>query len=346
MATEHRVQLVNGRFFNAPAGTPLLDAAQAAGLNLEHSCRTGRCGSCKTQASQGRAVPVQAGMLSEAERAQGWLLTCTDAAASDLHLACDDVPMLAPARVLPARIDHIEPMTPDLLHVRLRLPPGSALGWRAGQYVNIVGPGAVRRSYSLASAAQGDDRLDFFISRVDGGEMSAYWFSAARQNDLLRIDGPRGSFSLRDFEGRDLKFLATGSGIAPIKAMLEELARGPLEQRPTSVELFWGARHARDLFWKPDFPGLGLRYVPVVSRPAAGWPVHRGHVQDVLLREEPDLSNAQVYACGSPAMIDSARQRLAAAGLAPRRFLADAFTPSSPLPQTLPRSTEEEKAHA
>ncbi len=346
MAHEHRVQLVNGKFFSAPAGTPLLDAAQAAGLNLEHSCRTGRCGSCRTQATQGRAMPVQPGMLSEAERAQGWVLTCTDAAASDLQLGCGDVPAMAPARVLPARIDHLEPMTPNLLHVRLRLPPGSALDWRAGQYVNIVGPGAVRRSYSVANRARGDDRLDFFISRVDGGEMSAYWFSAARVNDLLRIDGPRGSFSLRDVAGRDLKFLATGSGLAPIKAMLEELAQSPLSQRPSSIELFWGARHARDLFWQPAFAGLPVRYVPVVSGPAAGWPVHRGHVQDVLLREQPDLAKAQVYACGSPAMIDSARTRLVAAGLAPGQFLADAFTPSNPLPTAQPQRHEEERAHA
>lgn len=342
-ATEHRVRLVGGKFFNAPAGTPLLDAAQAAGLNLEHSCRTGRCGSCRTQASQGHAVALQVGMLSDGERAQGWVLTCTDAAASDLQLTCDDVPILAPPRVLPARIDHLERLTPGLLHVRLRLPPGSALAWRAGQYVNIVGPGALRRSYSLASVARGDDRLDFFISRCDGGEMSAYWFSTARLNDLLRIDGPRGSFSLREFAGHDLKFLATGSGIAPIKAMLEELAESPVDQRPKSIELFWGTRDAADLFWQPGLEGLPLRYVPVVSRPTHAWHGQRGHVQDVLLRDQPDLGNAQVYACGAPAMIDSARTRLMAAGLAPRQFLADAFTASDPLPQT--REAKKE-AHA
>jgi len=336
--TEHHVRLINGKFFSAPAGIPLLDAAQAAGMNLEHSCRTGRCGSCKTQATQGSVRPLQSGVLTEGERAQGWVLTCTDAASSDLQLHCGDVPLLAPSLVLPARIDQLERLTPALLHVRLRLPPGSALAWRGGQHVNIIGPGGLRRSYSLASVSRGDDRIDFFISRCEGGEMSSYWFSAAKINDLLRIDGPRGSFSMHDFAGRDLKFLATGSGIAPIKAMLEELAIGPLEQRPRSVELFWGARYASDLFWQPAFPGLALRYVPVVSRPASGGWVYFGHVQDVLLREQPDLSNAQVYACGSPAMIGSARTRLADAGLEPRRFLADAFTASHPLPQAHPEA--------
>lgn len=123
--------------------------------------------------------------------------------------------------------------------------------------------------------------------------------------------------------------LATGTGIAPVKALLETLAAGPADALPRAVRLLWGGRTPADLFWSPAFPTLPLHYTPVLSRADAGWSGARGHVQHVLLAASPDLAITDVYACGSPQMIANARTALVAAGLASRRFFSDAFVSST-----------------
>lgn len=334
--SEFVVRLANGKHFSAGPRSTLLDAAQAAGLQLEHGCRNGRCGSCKTRVLQGRTQRIAADhCLSAQERDAGWVLSCADAAAEPLLLDCEDLAALAgiSARTLPARISQLQLLSADVLRVVLRLPPASPLRYLAGQYVNIIGPGGLRRSYSMANAPQADGCLEFFIRRVAGGAMSDYWFQRAAPGDLLRIDGPRGSFYLRPPAGRDLLLLATGTGIAPIKALLETLTAtvaADAAAAPRSIQLLWGGRQAVDLFWQPVFAGLPLVYTPVLSRAGSDWRGARGHVPQVLLQGRPDLAQAEVYACGSSAMLASAEQALLAAGLRARRFHADAFVSSAP----------------
>ena len=316
--------------FSASADRTLLDCALDAGLHLEHSCRTGRCGSCKTKLISGAVKKIGADTwLSEQDRAEGWILTCTDAATTDCQLEAEDLPRLAGIRTLtqPSRIDSIERLAPDVVHVTLRLPPTVALRFLPGQYVNVIVPGGLRRAYSLANAPRVDNKLELMIRELEGGAMSAYWFGAAQAKDLLRIEGPRGSFFLRETAGADLIFFAPGTGIAPIRAFLTELEALPAEAQPRSITLLWGGRHPADLFWQPpQMPGL--RYIPVLSRADETWTGARGHVQDVLLAGNPDLALARVYACGSQAMIVSAGTALASAGLPANSFYSDAFVAS------------------
>ena len=325
---EHTIRLVNGKQFAAKPDVTLLDAALAAGLTLEHGCRTGRCGSCQTQVTAGQTERIRPdSFLSSSQRQNGWILTCADAARSDGAISAEDLSALQGIKLqtLPARIDQISRLAPDVCSVVLRLPPHAQLKFLAGQYVNIIGQGGLRRSYSMANAPQADGKLEFFIRRVDAGLMSAYWFGAARAGDLLRIDGPHGTFFMRDVAGLDVMLLATGTGIAPIKAMLADLAGRPGAQQPRSLRLLWGGRLPVDLFCAPDASLPGLQYTPVLSRAGASWAGARGHVQDVLLGRAPRLATAQVYACGAPAMLAAAQDRLVAAGLPARGFYADAF---------------------
>lgn len=325
---EHTIRLVNGKHFAAKPDVTLLDAALAAGLTLEHSCRTGRCGSCKTHVTAGQTERIRPdSYLSSSQRQDGWILTCADAARSDGALSAEDLGALhgISAKTWPARIDQIDLLAPDVCRVVLRLPPNAGLKFLAGQYANIIGQDGLRRSYSMANAPQADGKLTFFVRRVDAGLMSRYWFDDARTDDLLRIDGPHGTFFLRDVAGQDVILLATGTGIAPIKAMLADLAGRPAAQQPRTLQLLWGGRVPVDLFWAPDAAAPGLRYTPVLSRADAAWAGARGHVQDVLLRQAPQLYTAQVYACGSPAMLVAAQHTLLAAGLPARAFYADAF---------------------
>lgn len=327
---EFVVTLANGKRFGAAAGVAMLDAALAAGLPLEHGCRNGQCGSCRVKVLEGRTTRVGADTaLTADEHAEGWVLSCAEGAACDVALDTEDLSALQgiSARTLPARISVLQPMAEDVVRVVLRLPPTAGLRFLPGQYVNVVGPNGLRRAYSIANAPAADGLLEFFIRRVPGGAFSEYWFTRAAINDLLRIDGPRGSFYARDVAGRDLVLLATGTGIAPLKALLEGLVQA--EVLPRSIHLLWGGRTPADLFWTPDFPTLPLRYTPVLSRAGAAWAGSRGHVQDVLLAEAGSLAATDVYACGSPEMIASARPALVAAGLAPRRFFSDAFVSST-----------------
>jgi CDP-4-dehydro-6-deoxyglucose reductase len=236
---------------------------------------------------------------------------------------------LTPPRLLPCRIQQLERVADDVVRVWLRLPPGQTLGHRAGQYVDLIGPGGVRRSYSVANAPTPDGLLEFHIRAVDGGQFSAYWFGSARVNDLLRLRGPVGTFVLRDVAGLDLICLATGTGIAPIKAQLEELADRPTDAQPRSIAVYWGARLPSDFYWTPNTWPAAARFVPVLSRADASWDGARGHVQQVALRDAVDVTHTVVHACGSDAMVRSARAACAQAGLMPQRFHADPFVSSS-----------------
>jgi len=331
-----QISLANGRHCSAEPGTTVLDAALAQGLVLEHSCRTGRCGSCKVRVVHGSTRPLRdPASLTDDEARKGWILTCTNEATSDLSLDVEDLGALAgiETRVTPARIDMLEPMADDVVRVVLRLPPRSPFRFLAGQYLDVTSPAGAKRSYSVASAATTPERVELQIRRVDGGVLSAYWFEQAKVNDLLRFNGPRGTFYLRPVAGQDVIFLATGTGIAPIRSMLMQLAALPEAERPRSVSLYWGGRHREDHYADPAPLLPGLRYVPVLSRGDTHWHGARGHVQDVLLHEiahgqAPALADAVVYACGSEAMIHGARGLLANAGLPARRFHYDAFVSS------------------
>ncbi len=331
------VTLSNGTRFDAERGVSMLDAALAKGVVLEHSCRTGRCGSCKAKVVHGATSPLRAAQsLSDDELARGWVLTCTTEATSDVQLDIEDLGALVgiETRVTPARIDAIERLADDVVRVNLRLPPRSPFKFLAGQYLDVSSPAGVKRSYSIASSSATPDKVELQIRRVDGGALSAYWFEQAKPNDLLRFNGPRGTFFLRPVAGLDVVFLATGTGIAPIMSMLEQLAAAAVDEQPRSVTLYWGGRHREDHYADPSALLEGLRYVPVMSRGDIDWHGARGHVQDVLLNDiahgrAPTLAHAVVYACGSEAMIHGARNLLADAGLPSKRFYFDAFVSSN-----------------
>ncbi|KAF1045175.1 FAD-binding oxidoreductase [Xylophilus sp.] len=309
-------------------------AARSAGVVLQHSCRTGRCGACKCRVIQGQTQRLGSDeSLSVAEKVQGWILTCTFAAAdSELQLDTEDVSILAnyPARTTPCRIDGLELLAPDVMRVTLRFPPNGAPLYLAGQYADVIGPGGIRRSYSIANAPDASGKVELHVRRVPGGALSRYWFEQARAGDLLRLDGPKGSFYLRDVAGLDLVFMATGTGYAPVQAMLAALTARELSEQPRSITLYWGGRTPADLYRRPSAPaGAAFRFVPVLSRADNSWSGARGYVQHALLADRQTFDSSAVYACGSMTMIADASTVLEGAGLPNRRFFSDAFVSSS-----------------
>ena len=329
------ISTLSGLAFEQAPGQSILDAAMSRGMVMPHSCRTGRCSSCKARVVSGKSIPLVDELgLSSTEQKEGWVLTCARTAQTDLLLEVDDLgsTVLPPVHTVPCRIDALERLAPDVMQVRLRLPPTAAFSWLAGQYIDVIGPGGLRRSYSVANAHQGARNLELHIRAVETGAMSRYWFSQAKVNDLLRLNGPMGTFFLRECSNLDLVFLATGTGIAPIKAMLEDLVYQNQLDKPRSVTVYWGARTEPDLYNAMLPKAHVIRFVPVLSRPTQPWLGARGHVQQAYMADSPQLRDAVVYACGSDAMIQSAKQALLQAGLPSKRFYADAFVSSGVTP--------------
>jgi CDP-4-dehydro-6-deoxyglucose reductase len=151
-----------------------------------------------------------------------------------------------------------------------------------------------------------------------------------KEKEIQRIDGPQGSFYLREDSDKPLVFLASGTGFAPLKAILEHMQHKAIT-RP--VRLYWGGRRPADLYlndWVQAQLALmpHLQFIPVISDalPEDAWTGRTGFVHLAVLQDTPDLSGYQVYACGAPIVVDSARAAYTAAGLPADEFYADSFT--------------------
>lgn len=320
-----------GKSFGALNGQSLWSAAANSGLTIPYSCRNGRCSTCKCKVISGESEALHPEIgLTLKEKAEGWILSCVRSACSDLELQVEDFGeyVLPKTVTVPCRIQSIDYLASDVMRVVLRLPPATEFDFIPGQYVDVIGPAAVRRSYSLANSNALDKKLELHIRALDGGLMSQYWFDQAKVNDLLRLNGPLGTFFLRQTKDLDVVFLATGTGFAPVKSMLESIALLGIDQLPRSVTVIWGGRLQKDLYFDLSSITVSHRYVPVLSRAGADWAGARGYVQQVLLSLKLDLSNVVVYACGSDNMIQSSKLSLAEAGLPSKRFYFDAFVPS------------------
>lgn len=321
------VKIASGDSFLLSPDESILSAAKKAGITLPYSCNTGRCSSCKCRVVSGVTHvlhPEQS--LTEQESLEGWILTCVRSAISDIELDVESLlsSTFPEPKTMPCRVDMITMVAPDILQVQLRFPPSINFYFVPGQYVDVIGPNGVRRSYSFASSDFSTRQVELHIRNVDGGVMSDYWFKKAKVGDLLRIHGPLGTFSLRDSHDVDLLFLATGTGIAPVKSMVDAVLSN-VEWSPRSITVLWGNRDQRDFYMdmnrSPDF----YKYVPVLSQPNDSWGGGIGYVQEVAIRTFQDLQNVCVYACGSPSMINDAKHQLIESGLAAKRFFSDAF---------------------
>ena len=325
------VKLRNDALFAALDNQSILESARKAGTVLEHSCRIGRCGVCKAKVISGETDVIQAeeSLVAEDE-ANGFILTCCRAAKTDLQLDIEDLGELGSiqTKTLPCRIDNLQLLSDDILEVVLRTPPASRLEYLPGQYVDMIGKDGLRRSYSVANAGREDGKITLQIRKVKQGEMSQYWFEEAKPNDLLRMEGPLGTFCLRKSRASQLILLATGTGIAPLKAILEQLSTTPTANTYSHIYLYWGGRTLQDIYWRPVFESLPLTFAPVLSR-SPEWNGRKGYIQQAVLEDEHDLRDAVVYACGSETMIQSAYEQLVAAGLNSKHFYSDAFVSSS-----------------
>lgn len=335
----------SGRSFQVEPGETILAAAIRQGVGLPYGCQNGACGSCKCEKISGSVTlgPHQDKALSAAEQAAGHVLTCCGHADSDVVLMSRQVTAegALPIKKMPARVAQLERLSHDVMRLRLQMPANNTMHYHPGQYLEIVLRDGTRRSYSMATAPhllmeEGAPMLDLHLRHMPGGVFTDQVFGSMKEKDMLRIEGPYGSFYLREDSDKPIVLLASGTGFAPIKAILEHM-RFVGSTRPTV--LYWGARRPRDLYLQdwlaPQLAAMPqLRWVPVVSEAQAEdhWQGRSGFVHQAVLQDLPDLSGHQVYACGTPAMVEAARRDFSAqAGLPEHEFYADAFTSEADL---------------
>jgi CDP-4-dehydro-6-deoxyglucose reductase len=311
----------------------MLSGALRAGINFPYSCKNGRCSACKCKVVNGSTQLIFPEIgLSEAEKAEGWILGCARTAITNIEvkvLNLVDV-VLPPVLTLPCRINGLDFLASDIMRVVLRLPPSANFEFIPGQYIQVISPNGVKRSYSVAGYDRSKLLIELHVRAVEGGVASAYWFGNAKVNDLLRLIGPMGTFFIRNYNNLDIYFLATGTGIAPIKSIIESMANVDVDGVPRSITVIWGGRKESDIYlsdeiFKKSYP---VKFIPVLSRAESGWKGSVGYVQNVLLDLKPNLSCSAVYACGSSKMIESSRSKLVEAGLAYDFFYSDAFVAS------------------
>ena len=323
------IKTTTGLAFNALPDKSIVDAAIASGVFFPYSCKTGRCKTCKCKVTAGETALLADELgLTEAEKADGWILGCVRKPISDLTISAPGVSKfeMPQAKMLPCRISALEPLSADVIKVTLRLPPNSQLQYHAGQYIDVI-KGDIRRSYSVANPYTKDGQIELHIKHFNDGKMSEYWFEQAKVNDLLRLNGPLGTFFLRDYSGKDLIFLATGTGFAPVKAILESLSQANPAELPRSIKVYWGGRTLSDLYAVAPDIGFPYMFKRVLSKAADG-DAH-GYVQNACLGDVVDFHDTQVFACGSGAMIGDARSLLIKAGLEEAEFYSDAFVCSA-----------------
>lgn len=330
MAFQVTLEPSGHRFLVDPEAT-ILEAALAHGFHLPYGCKNGACGACKAKILAGEIDPggAQESALSAVERDEGYALLCAAHARSDLTIevrearAASDIPV----RQLPCRVESLARVAPDVMIVKLKLPTQERLQFLPGQYIEFLLEGGKRRAFSLANPPHHDQLLELHIRYVPGGNFTEHVFTRMKVKDILRFEGPHGSFYLRENSDRPILFVAGGTGFAPIKSIIEHALTTGLSRPMT---LYWGAKDRAGLYlhelaesWAREGR---LAYIPVLSEPDPEWRGRTGLVHLAALADHPDLSGYQAYVCGSPAMVEAAKRDFCAHGLPEDEFFADVFS--------------------
>lgn len=340
----HQVTLQSsGKTFAVAKDETVLSAAIEAGYNLPYGCRNGACGACKGKLVSGEVAygDHQETALTETEKQAGHALFCCAKPLTDLVIDCREVTALngIKPRIMPARVEKMEKLSPDVMALYLKLPSNERLQFMAGQYVEFLLKDGKRRAFSLANAPHDDALLEIHMRLVAGGQFTQYVFSEMHEKAILRFEGPFGSFYLREDSDRPLIFVAGGTGFAPIKGIIEHAIH---HHHQREIIIYWGARTRADLYmhdlptqWQEQYPHI--TYIPVLSEPLPedNWQGRTGLVHVAVMEDYEALNDYQVYCCGAPQMVDIAHLAFQAHGLPPEEFFSDSFTFANPPPKAI-----------
>ena len=325
----------SGHQFQVEEGEAVLAAALRQGFVLPYGCKNGACGSCKGKILSGNVDygVYQHKALSDEEKTLGKALFCQAKPLSDLVLEARAIGAAKDIQIkkLPCRVQKLERLADDVMVLHLKLPANEKLVFLAGQFIEFLLKDGGRRSFSIANPPHDAELLELHVRHVAGGQFTDHVFARMKERDILRCEGPLGTFFLREESDKPIVFVASGTGFAPIKAVIEHMFHKGIARPAT---LYWGGRRPKDLYMNELAAGwaaahAGFKYVPVISDalPEDDWRGRAGFVHRAAMQDFPDLSGHQVYACGVPVMVNAARKDLTAVCRLPEdEFYADSFT--------------------
>lgn len=321
----------SGHQFPIEENETILEAALKHGYTLPYSCRDGVCGVCKGKVLQGLVDHGHGSALNDTEKANGMALFCCAKPQSDIVVECQEVNAVRDIQVktMPCRVHSMEKLASDVMVLKLKLPANERLQFLAGQYIDILLKDQKPRSFSLANAPHNDDFLELHIRNIAGGAFTKHVFEEMKERDILRFKGPLGTFFLREDSDKPIIFVASGTGFAPVKAIIEHALYIGIK-RP--MHFYWGARQLSDLYMLDlarQWESQGIVFTPVLSDalPEDNWQGRTGFVHRAVLEDYSDLSAKTVYACGAPVVVEAAHTDFTTTrGLPNEAFFSDAFT--------------------
>ncbi len=331
----------SNRQFTAEATETVLEAAMRNGITLPYGCRNGACGSCKGKVLEGQVDYGQyaAHILPDYEKKLGFALFCQARPLSDLVLEARVIGGTGeiPIKKLPCRVQRIERPSADVAVLFLSLPANERLQFLAGQYLEIIMRDGKRRAYSMANPPEDDAHIELHVRNMAGGSFTDYVFNKMKEKDILRFEGPLGTFFLREDSDKPMIFVASGTGFAPIKSILQHAFKAGVRRQ---MVLYWGGRRPQDLYmlqlcrqWQDEHDNFS--FIPVVSDalPEDGWQGRTGFVHRAVMEDFSDLSGYQVYACGAPVVVEAAHAEYTTqCGLPEDEFDSEAVTPAPAAP--------------
>jgi CDP-4-dehydro-6-deoxyglucose reductase, E3 len=333
MSFHIELQASGDKFVCSPTQS-VLDSGLAAGVAMPFSCRSGMCMTCRGQVVQGEVDygGAHEKYLSLEDRAKGYALLCCAKPLSDLVLNVPKVSANVPSQRYPMRVLELKKVASDVMVITLGTPPNQPVQFRAGQFLDLLLSDGSRRSYSIANApkAQGVRQVELHIRHLPGGKFTDRLFSGLKVREMLQVEMPLGSFYWRADNPLPIVMLASGTGFAPIKSILLDLAE---KKYNASIHLYWGGRRKQDLYELEFAQSLAqslphFKFIPVLSdaEPGDAWAGRTGFVHRAVMKDFPDLSGHQVYACGASVVIEAARKDFAAeCRLRSDYFYADSF---------------------
>ena len=324
MTLKHNITIKPANIqYSASTDITLLDAALASKYPLQYSCKKGSCGTCVAQVITGAVKNENSEVINT-----GSILTCCSYALTDVSLKANYYVELANIEcvTVPCKIANKQLITADIMILSLRLPPTTTINYLPGQYIDLI-HGNIRRSYSIANAPISNSNIELHIRLFQDGEMSQA-LQQSTLNQLMRIEGPKGTFFIRQSEA-PIIFIASGTGFAPVKAMIENLLANKSKR---TIYIYWGMSHSTSLYtniamsWEKEFNNV--HYIPVVSSNDHTWNGRVGLVHKAVINDFVNLRLYHVYACGSNKMIYAAKEAFIAQGLQAENFYSDAFVTS------------------
>ncbi len=332
---QYKVSLYgNQKTFMVNKGESVLNAALRQGVMLPYSCKNGTCGSCAGKLESGRVhYPLHPPLaLSTGDLVAGKALLCQAEPLGDLVIRVREIEAVRDIQVrrLPARVIEKTALTSEVMRLKIRLPAAQRLQFLAGQYIDVLLPGGKRRAFSIASSPQIEDVLELHIRHVKGGGFTGWVFDELRERDILRLEGPLGTFFIRNDEpDRPMILMGGGTGFAPLKSMIEDLL-SQRDERP--LHLFWGARTAAELYMHDEAlqwaqQNKHINYSTALTEPGKNAPAgsFEGFVHEAVLQQYPNLDAFDIYMSGPPAMIDAGRTAFLEHGARQRRIFFDSF---------------------